>query len=167
MAMTLKQKLFVVYYLGVSNGNATDAARRAGYAWPEKVAERLVGKSGIRAAIDAKMASAAIPADELLARLSEVVQADLLDFVNLEPKAKKPVTMATLRRLKRQGKGHLIKRLKFKNGDIEIELEPKYGAAVKLGEFLGLWDRDRPPESSIVEMAKRFKAWLDQNDKHD
>jgi hypothetical protein len=165
MAMTLKQKLFVVYYLGVSNGNATDAARRAGFAWPDKAGPKLVGKSSIRAAIDAKVVSAALPADELLARLSEVVQADLLDFVNLDSKAKRPVTMATLRRLKRQGKGHLIKKLRFKNGDIYIELEPKYGAAVKLGEFLGLWDRDRPPESSIVEMAKRFKQWLDE--KHD
>jgi hypothetical protein len=160
--MTLKQKLFVVYYLGVSNGNATDAARRAGFAWPDKAGPKLVGKSSIRAAIDAKVVSAALPADELLARLSEVVQADLLDFINLDPKSKKPVTMATLRRLKRQGKGHLIKKLRFKGGDIYIELEPKYGAAVKLGEFLGLWDRDRPPESSIVEMAKRFKQWLDE-----
>lgn len=32
MALTLKQRKFVDAYLGVSNGNATDAARRAGYA---------------------------------------------------------------------------------------------------------------------------------------
>jgi hypothetical protein len=159
--MTLKQKLFVVYYLGVSNGNAMDAARRAGYRLPHEQGRQLLRKATISSAIEAKVAEVAMPAEELLLRMSEIVRADLLDFVNLKPRAKL-ITSASLRRLKRQGKGHLIKKLRLKNGDIDIELEPKYGVFVKLGEYLGLWDRDKPPDASIVEVAKRFKQWLDE-----
>src|SRR5437868_2558273 len=106
MPLTYKQRMFVAYYIGVSNGNATDAARRAGYAWPEKVAERLVGKSGIRAAIEAKVTSVAMSQDEVLARVSEIAAASLFDFLNLERGAKKLVTTASLKRAKRRGKGH-------------------------------------------------------------
>jgi len=36
--LTYKQKLFVEHYLGEANGNATDAARRAGYSEHEVTA---------------------------------------------------------------------------------------------------------------------------------
>ena len=66
------RRLLLEAKLGPSNGNASDAARRAGYAWPDKVAAQLPGKTRIQAAIDARMATAAISANEVLARLAAV-----------------------------------------------------------------------------------------------
>src|SRR5271157_3045588 len=40
-----RQRLFVEHYLGESSGSAVDAARRAGYQWPEKLGPRLAEKS--------------------------------------------------------------------------------------------------------------------------
>jgi hypothetical protein len=160
MDLTYKQRLFVSYYTGVSAGNAVDAARRAGYAWPDKQGSQLLGKTRIRAAVEAKATSAAMAADEVLARLSDIAGADPLDFVDLRPKAKVLVSLATLRRLKRHGMGHVIKRIKMKGDDIEIELEPKHPAFDKLGQFLGLWDRDRPVGLSFVDLAQKLRERL-------
>ena len=54
MQLTYKQRLFVSAYLGEANGNATEAARIAGYADPGIRGHELVKNSKIRAAIDAK-----------------------------------------------------------------------------------------------------------------
>src|SRR5271156_6668669 len=105
--LTYKQKLFITHYLGVSNGNATDAARRAGYRMPEEQGRRLVRKSTIRAAIDAKLASVALSQDEILARLSEIARGDVLDFVRVDVAGGVQVN---LKRARRRGKGFLLKR---------------------------------------------------------
>ena len=52
-----RERRFVEAYMGAAGGNATKAARIAGYAksTAEKQASRLLGKVGIRAAIDARV----------------------------------------------------------------------------------------------------------------
>ncbi len=40
-----RQRSFVEHDLGGSSGSPNDAARRAGYQWPEKLGPRLVEKS--------------------------------------------------------------------------------------------------------------------------
>jgi phage terminase small subunit len=51
-----RERRFVDAYMGAAAGNATKAARLAGYAknTAEKQASRLLGKVGIQAAIDAR-----------------------------------------------------------------------------------------------------------------
>jgi hypothetical protein len=157
--MTFKQRLFVAHYLGVSAGNATDAARRAGYRWPNKVGERLVGKSGIRDAIDAKLAGLVMSQDEILLRLGEIAAADVLDFVAGSGGADVRVN---LKRARRQGKGFLLRRLRAKGGDLDIELESKLAALVKLGEYYGMWNREPAPAVSLAELAKKLKERADE-----
>ena len=58
--LTFRQRLFVEAYLGPAGGNATEAARIAGFAHPLVQSSRLLGNVRIQAAIDARLAEAAL-----------------------------------------------------------------------------------------------------------
>ena len=82
--LTYQQRMFVEFYLGESQGSAADAARRAGYRWPETLGPRLAKTSEARAAIDARVDTAAIAANEVLARIADVATSDLLNFIEVD-----------------------------------------------------------------------------------
>jgi phage terminase small subunit len=158
--LSYRQRLFVEYYLGESEGCAVDAARRAGYRWPEKVGSRLVGISGIRAAIDARVETAAIAANEVLARIADVATSDLLNFIEVDNNGGWKVDLKQVQRL---GLGHLIKRLrKNKDGTSEIELEARLPALLKLGEHYKLWKGEAQSQLTLVELAKGLSEQDDQ-----
>jgi phage terminase small subunit len=160
MDLTYKQRLFVSYYLGVSGGNATDAARRAGYKWPEKQGPQQLAKTSVRAAVDAKLASVAMGQDEILARLGEIISASILDFADVKPDGSIRINLKPSRRRER---AWLLKRLKTTKGEVDIELESKLQAIIKTGEYHKMWDRDKPPELSLVELAKRVRERLESD----
>jgi phage terminase small subunit len=60
--LSYRQRLFVEYYLGESKGCAVDAARRVGYGTPHPEGVRLLKNPTIRAAIDARVVTAAMAA---------------------------------------------------------------------------------------------------------
>ena len=131
--LTFRQRLFVEAYIGAANGNATEAARIAGYRWPNKVAERLVGKSGIQARIRQRVASAAMPANEILARLSDQASADIGEFLDIDESGGWRLN------LRKSGRRtHLIKRIKRTRDGADIEIRDSLPALVKLGEYHGL-----------------------------
>jgi len=111
--LSYQQRLFVEYFLSKSKGSAADAARRAGYRWPEKAGPRLAKASGVRAAIDARVETAAITASEILSRLADIATSDLLKLVQVNDDGSWKVD---LKQIKRLGLGHLIKRLRKKQG---------------------------------------------------
>jgi hypothetical protein len=152
--LTLKQRLFVSYYLGASQGNATDAARRAGYAHPRMAGSRLMTKDDVLAAIEAKLSSLVIQQDEILIRLGEIAGADLLDFVTGDDGATLKID---LRRARRRGRGFLLKRLKTTRGELDIELKDSIAAMTLIGKYYGMWDREAPPAVSLVELARRLR----------
>jgi hypothetical protein len=159
MSLTYKQRLFVSYYLGASQGNAADAARKAGYAWPEKQGPQQLAKTSVRAAVEAKLNSVALTQDEILARMSQIADGDLADFLVIRVDGIK----VDLKRAKRHGQTYLLKRLKTKDGDVDIELESKTIAMVKLGEYHGMWSGAKPPDISLVELAQRLKEKLERD----
>lgn len=57
--LTRKQRLFVEYYVGEAKGNATEAARLAGYSSPEGSAAKNMGKGKLLEAIAALSAELA------------------------------------------------------------------------------------------------------------
>lgn len=137
MELTYKQRLFVSYYLGESGGNATDAARRAGYRECEVTGHRLLRKAKVRAAIDACLEGAALTADEVLARLSEMASGSLGSFVEIRPDGTWSLDLAKAKRLRKLG---LIKKLKAKpDGTTEIELHDPQAALDKLAKYHGLY----------------------------
>jgi phage terminase small subunit len=149
--LNYKERLFVSYFLGESNGNATDAARRAGYVHPNKIGPRLAVKVGIRAAIEARLAGPALTADEVLARLSDQAAADVGDFLTFSrpegrgkgDKAAPVRVRLDLDKARRNGKLPLVKKLKRGKYGLEIELYDAQAALVQLGKYHGLFRDDR------------------------
>jgi hypothetical protein len=154
--MTYKQRLFVAYYLGESNGNATDAARRAGFRWPDKIGPRLLLSPTCRQAIDARLADAAMSQREILARLSELAGGDVAKFITVEGDRWR----IDPRKVKRHGR--VIKKLKStKDGASEIELEPKLAALIKLCEYHGMWDKKPASDAATDSGAEQESEVLD------
>lgn len=137
--LTYKQQLFVSFYLGEAEGNASEAARMAGYALPDKSGSRLVGKSRIRAAIDAKLDEVALTSNEILARLSGHATADIGDFLKFSGGS----YILDLDKARKRGKLHLIKKLRPTKFGTAIELHDSQAALVHLGKYRGLF-KDQP-----------------------
>jgi len=158
--LNYRQRLFVENYLGESSGSAVDAARQAGYQWPETQGPRLVKTNEVRAAIDARVETAAIAANEVLARIADVATSDLLNFIEVDNNGGWKVDLKLVKRL---GLGHLIKRLRTnKDGTSNIELEPRMPALLKLGEHYNLWKGEAQSQLTLVELAKGLKEQYDQ-----
>ena len=90
--MTLKQRLFVDAYLGPGAGNATEAARRAGYRGDDgtlaQVGHENLKKPEILAAVEARMQEAAMETDEVLAELSKIARMDATSSSALSSKVR-------------------------------------------------------------------------------
>jgi hypothetical protein len=145
--LTFKQRMFVEFYLGDSKGNATDAARRAGYSLPKEQGRQLLRKPTIRAAVRARVASAAMTSSEVLARVADIASADITEFITIDSADSWKID---LRRIKARRKGHLIKKIRQTKDGPEIELESRLAALVKLGEFFSLWNQPQAGNSANI-----------------
>ena len=153
-SLNYRQRMFVEAYLGEAAGSATEAARLSGYAQPHMSGPRMMAKDGVKAAIEARVASATMSANEVLARLADIAAADPLDFIAIDTSGEWVVNLTLA---KRRGKGHLIKRIKKTQFGTELEFKDSVVALTRIGEYLGLWNREKPPEISLVELAKALK----------
>lgn len=151
--LTYRQRLFVVYYLGEANGNATEAARQAGYACPNSVASALLLNPGIAAAVAAKLDRAAMTADEVLARLSEIATADAGDFLKFDGRGRYSLD---LKGAKERGKLHLIKAIRPTKFGPAIEIHDAHAALEKLGRYHGLFAEKAVVPSSETQAIRDF-----------
>jgi hypothetical protein len=102
--LTARERLFVVAYLGEHKGNASAAALAAGYS-DHRQGWRALQRPRVRAAIDARLDRAALSADEVLARLSEVATFDPTPYYR---RGEDGYLRVDVDRLRADGKGHLI-----------------------------------------------------------
>lgn len=111
--LTRKQRLFVAAYIK-HRGNATAAAREAGYAHPNKQGSVLARKEHIARHIDFEFARAGMTAERVLYELSEIAQRGYADYI----RANGTVDLAAM---KRDRMMHLIKKVTtervFASGD--------------------------------------------------
>lgn len=143
MALTGKRRAFIEYYLECWNG--TEAARRAGYKYPRRQASFLLSISVIQAAIDARLAEMAMPADEVLARLGDHARTNIADFVT---------DTGAIDWQAVQEKGHLIKRITHRKGQQSvIELHDAQAALIHLDKHHGGPGGDAIPERLIVHFT--------------
>ena len=148
--LNYRQRLFLVNYLGKAQGSAEEAARLAGYKNPASAGSQLLQHPIVYAAIQAKLEEAAMGADEVLARISDMASTDIDEFFTEEdvqvgvdelanPKYEKKLRF-DYAKAKKRGKTHLIKKIKVdKNGDIEFELHNAADALDKLAKIHGLY----------------------------
>jgi hypothetical protein len=156
----LKQRLFVEHYLGDAKGNATEAARRAGYAprYAREIGGRLLHKPHIAAAIEARIAEVAMTSAEVLGRMSDLASSTLEDFLDLSGET--PSGAVSLAKAKRLGRIHTLKKLKWTENGPEIELHAPFQALDKLGQYYGLWDRAK--NATTLNVSHEL-VWPDAN----
>jgi hypothetical protein len=156
VALTDKQLRFVEYYCGVSNGNATDAARRAGFGKTDgshrELARRELTKVDIRAAIKERFAAVAMEADECLSRISAQARATLADVTMLEPvfedkggltcpwpkRATRYLIELDWKKLHDTGLIHQVAEIKWTNHGPAIKLHDVQGALKVIAQAHGL-----------------------------
>jgi phage terminase small subunit len=81
--LSTKRKAFIAAYLGDARGNATEAARIAGYAKPKQEGSRLLSNADIAAQVSQHVAEKFATADDVLKELADVAFADWRDFVDV------------------------------------------------------------------------------------
>jgi phage terminase small subunit len=153
MTLTYKQKAFAEAYLHC--GNATDAAKVAGYS--EKTARSIgsenLTKPDIQALIQERLSQMKISADEVLFRLIDQARGSIRPFIKINSKGFISFDFSTPEALEYM---HLIKKIKCKHsrrivdqGDnagawedesIEVELHDAQVALQLLGRHFGLFD---------------------------
>lgn len=168
--LTNKQRLFVEFYL--SNGlNATDAARRAGYKGND-VTLAAVGwenlrKPQIKSQIDQRLREAAMGADEVLFRITQVAQGvDTVDVMTIEYATEtdpdgttftRPILVADLDKIKSLGLGKMIRSIKqTRAGAIQIEWHDPQKALELLGRHHKLFTDQVEHSGSIAQTSVRI-----------
>lgn len=137
--LSYRQRLFVAYFLGKANGNATEAARLAGYAHPHVQGTRTLANVSVRVAIDARVAEAAMSADEVLARLSEHASGDIADHLKVNEHGDISLDFKSA---KKADKLRLIKKIRPTRYGTAVEFYDSQAALDKLAKYHGLYSDD-------------------------
>lgn len=176
MSLTAKQKSFVNHYITTLNG--VEAARLAGYKGTYAslcvIAHENLRKLKIRQEIDRRLRSAAISADETLARVSKQATSSMGDFLEVTPNGDVFLDFATAAEA---GKLDLIKKYKetettriskdgteFVTKRREIELYAADSALDKLMRYHGLYN-DKVAhtwQAEIIQLLREGEITADE-----
>ncbi len=158
--MNTRQRMFIHHFLGESQGNATDAARRAGYSDAAREGHRLLRIPEIHQAIDAKMDEVALTTAEIQARLSEIALADVTALLKVGPDGE-PATdsegnvQLDLARAFQAGSLGVVKRLSpGRNGGWSVELHDSLRALELLARCRGMLNDRLRLESAHLDLDK-------------
>lgn len=164
MELTIKQRLFVLAYLGEADGNATAAARIAGYGQPQSVGPRLLANQRVQSLISRHCDQAAMSANEVLARLSEFASADIGEYIEEQPDGTVKMLLA---KAKKAGRTRVIKKIKVtkktftsSRGDVEeemtteLELHSPLVALDKLAQHHGLYRELKANDDDLEEKLR-------------
>lgn len=150
MALSAKRRVFIEEYLRC--WNASEAARRAEYAYPGREGYRLLKNAEIQQAIQDRLDELKMEADEVLVRLAEQARADIGPYLQQAGDGYE----VDLEALKKAGLTHLIKKLSYdKDGNQRLELYDAQAALVQLGRAHGLFT-DRVDVTSQGEKLKTY-----------
>ena len=169
-ALPVRQRRFVVEYLACLN--ATRAAIRAGYSErsARSEASRMLTNVNIQAAVAAGLDLQAMPASEVLARMTRIARSTIADVLRLPLTGKdvagdKPIDPSgwslDLSKAQATGAIDLVRRIKDGEYGPEVELYSAYDALVKLGEHYKLWGKGSDI-LKLIDLAKLSDAQLDR-----
>lgn len=134
--LTVKHQLFVDSFMGEAKGNATQAARLAGYSDPNAASGHVLKVPAVRAAIDEIMASRVMSRDEVLDRLTAIARADLTGFFSKDPTTGKMVV--DVDKAFASGDFALVEEVGWTEHGPKVKLPSKLEALKILGRFHGL-----------------------------
>ena len=128
MKLTKKQQVFIEEYL--TCWNATEAARRAGFAFPNKNGPQLLVNAGIREMINDRMKEKTMGANEVLQRLDQQARVNISTFIS-------PDGSLNMDAVKEYG--YLIKKFSWNKFGPVIELHDAQTALALIGKHYGLF----------------------------
>lgn len=150
MALNQKQRVFVEEYL--TCWNATEAARRAGYAHPNMAGPRLMVKDSIQEVVKQRISEKTMGADEVLTRLAEQARAEYADFAT--PRG------IDIKRLVEAGKARLIKKWSYNQmGYPILEFYDAQNALLHIGKHLKLFEE---PATSVTLNVVGLERLMDK-----
>jgi hypothetical protein len=141
--VTGRRQLFVEEYLKC--WNATEAARRAGYAHPEKQGWRILQDGKTKSLVAARVAETAMGANEVLYHLAEQARGDIGLLFRQDPDGVVDVDWArVVPGVTHSGEtqkmlGHLVKSITFTKDGPRLEMYDAQSALVHIGRHLGLF----------------------------
>jgi phage terminase small subunit len=158
-SLTMRETLFVMFYVGEHMGNGTQAAIAAGYSKRSaaSIASEYLKKPKIRDAVQARMKELTMPSEEVLFRLTLMAQADIGPYINVVHfESLGDRLTLDLPKMKKDGKTFLIKKLwEDKDGNIRVELHDSASALRDLGRHHQLFI-DRIDISTLGEKMKAY-----------
>jgi hypothetical protein len=138
------ERSFVEYYLGEAEGNPSKAAMMCGFG-PEKAyakGQELLNNEWVRGSIEVKRKYAALPATELLARITATATFDPMEFYKWDDDKK--AVVVNFDAVMNSPRRHAIKKFKKKvDGTFEIEFHNQSDAQEKLMRYHGLYAKDK------------------------
>ncbi len=147
--LTNKQQAFIDFYF-TCGFNATEAARRAGYAFPNVEGPKNLVNPSIKDEISRRMDEYAMPANEVLARLAEMARGTMYDFLDEHG-------TIDLNIARERGRLHLVKSRSTTDKGERIELYDAQAALVQLGKAHGLFvDRQEVTGANGEEVKLRL-----------
>lgn len=140
--------------------NATEAARRVGYKWPNKVGPQKLKKFADE--IEAYLKENLMSADEVLFRLADQARGSMEDFINIETLITEEGGFVddysvSLEKAARLGKLHLIKKISVGPEKVTIELHDSQAALKLIGQHHKLFSMRH---SLDVEKNSKLEEWL-------
>lgn len=179
--LSYMQRQWLEHYIA-TNGNATEAARQAGYKWPDKVGSQLRQNPKIREALDERMHQLTMSANEVLYLLTQHARSSVEPFIEFEtrpeydPETGEETAVPTgnfwidLYKAQELGVLHLVKEVKQdkkvyrdKTGGTEttyqtmVKLHDAQTAAIQIGRYYSLWTDNIKEDSTITkEVVHKF-----------
>lgn len=149
-----KQRAFVEHYLMC--WNATEAARRTGYSGKtaNQQGPRLLVNAGIQAAIQERLSTMKMSADEVMVRLADHARGSIESFLDNDDDL-------NISQARRNGKLHLVRKLRRtqrtdKDGGttttLEVELYDAQAALAHIGHVLKLFV-DRVEQLDLSQLS--------------
>lgn len=154
MALTAKQQIFITEYLRC--WNATEAARRAGYANPNVEGPKNTVKPSIAAAIAAELDRRKMGADEALARTAAIARFDITEWIDEDGRL-------DIDGIRAAGLGHCLRKVKTTqrqraSGDVvttvEVEAYPADAAHDKLLRHHGQYNDKLAVDLALGSVTK-------------
>lgn len=158
--LTDKQRVWCEHYLQCGL-NATEAGRRAGYKDPEQSGWVNKNKAEIRAYLDARLKSHKMGADEVLARLSDMAQGNMGDFIGREiTEDGLYIDTIDLSKARKSGKLHLIRKIKIGPDGTSLELHDAKDALELIGKHYELFTEKQKIEGEVSTRISNLNELL-------
>lgn len=117
--------------------NASESAREAGYKNAGTTGWRVLRRCQEKGFFSKELDKRAMPANEVLARLTEQAKGDIADIVRITDDGR--VSVYDLQELQSMGLSRLIKSIKQTKDGLQVELYDAQAALVQLGRAHGLF----------------------------